>query len=105
MSVLTKVTQYTVSCFPDESVDNFGWDITVAYAGHERWAVRYLSQCLSIHGQWVYEHIPSERTDEWLAEHRFEDVNAALKMARDLAPTVRVNGLTAADVIAGRGRS
>ncbi|GAA0719340.1 hypothetical protein Drose_05665 [Dactylosporangium roseum] len=51
-------------------------------------------RCLTADGAWVYESIPSERSDEFLARTRF-DLETALEMARQAAPHVKTNGITA----------
>jgi hypothetical protein len=39
---------------------------------------------------------PSNRTDEWLESHRFT-LNEALRIAREHAAEVTINGMTAAE--------
>jgi hypothetical protein len=92
-------TAYTVTCLPDETPDANSWELTVEYRGRGLWAIKRWSNCLSRNGEWDYEHIPSEREDEWLAEHRFP-LEEALELAKKAAPDVIVNGMTAADVLA-----
>jgi hypothetical protein len=67
--------------------------LTVERTAPDRWAVRRGQRCLNADGGWDWESIPSERTDEWLAEHRFDE-STALALARDAAPKVTVNGWT-----------
>ena len=43
----------------------------------EAWAVRRDLECLALNGAWDYEPAPSDRTQEWLARHRFASVEAA----------------------------
>lgn len=51
------------------------------------WAVRrgdmWLSsqECLSIDGEWVYEPMPSSRTQAWLDKHRFATAESAAAAA------------------------
>jgi hypothetical protein len=52
--------------------------------------------CLSSNGTWDFEHTPSERTDEWIATHRF-DFDAAQELAKQHARLMHVNGFTVAD--------
>ena len=54
---------------------------------------------LGIDGQWHHERLPSERTKRELAEHRF-DLETALKLAREMAPRVTINGQTAEEALA-----
>lgn len=96
--IFESATEYTVSCIPEDNINRPVFEITVAYRGNGRWAVCRLRQCLGSDGQWDYESIPSERTDEWLATHRF-DLETALKLAREAAPKIRTNGASVADVL------
>lgn len=94
-----QVTEYTVSVLPEDDVNASSYAITVAYRGRGLWAVSRHRQCLGKDGEWDWESLPSERTDEWLAEHRF-DVDTALRLAKEAAPHIVVNGFTVADVLA-----
>jgi hypothetical protein len=96
-----RATQYAVNLLP-ETEDVLGghcFEITVEYRGHDRWAVARGRQCLGTDGTWSWESIPSEREDEWLDTHRF-DLDTALRLAKEAAPGVTVNGRTAADALA-----
>ena len=94
-----QVTAYTVNCLPEDTLDGHVFGINVEYRGRGRWAIVRLGRCLSADGEWDYEMRPSEREDEWLATHRFDE-ETALKLAREAAPHVRVNGRTVADALA-----
>lgn len=109
-----RATQYSIGCLPDDPLDGSSWDLHVEFTGAHRfgeprpadqqWAVRMRGHwCLSRDGKWDMESIPSERTDEWLAEHRF-DLETALRLAKEHAPHVTVNGLTAAGLLAWRAQ-
>jgi len=100
---LVKVTEYTVSLLPDDHIDAGAFEIRVQYRGRGLWGVCRMRQCLGADGQWDWESIPSERGDEWLKAHRFE-LQDALRRALDAAPSVTVNGRTAAEALA-RGAS
>ena len=96
---------YLVTAWPEDLADNADaatWCITVEYRGHGLWAVLrgsgHRSPCLSTDGRWSYEHIPSERTDEWRAKHRFP-LERALELAREMAPKVLINGMSAWECI------
>lgn len=52
-----------------------------------RWAVRYHGDCLSTSGEWDDEPMPSSRTEEWLATHRFP-LAEALRMAHAQAEQI-----------------
>lgn len=95
---IVQATRYTVNCLPEDGLDSHVFEITVEYRGDNRWAVKRHSQCLAADGTWDYEMRPSEREDDWLAAHRF-DLNTALKLAKEAAPHVTVNGFTVADAL------
>lgn len=95
-----RVTSFTVSCLPEDGIDSEAFSIQVDYAGHDRWAVRIRgSRCLDINGRWDWEPIPSSREDDWLATHRF-DQETALRLAKEQAPAVKVNGITVQQALA-----
>jgi hypothetical protein len=93
-----RATQYAVNCLPEDGIDSHVFEITVEYRGHARWAVTRHSQCLDSDGNWDYEIRPSEREDDWLDTHRF-DLDTALKLAKEHALLVTVNGITVTDAL------
>lgn len=93
--VSRKVTRYTIN-----ATDEPEFEVHVEYAGYDRWAIRHGGRCLSKDGRWDWEPLPSSRTDAWLQSHRFTE-GEALRIAEEQAVTVTVNGLMAADVVAG----
>jgi hypothetical protein len=113
--VFERVTRYEVSVFPEAmhhhrmtAMDAAMWSVTVADRGHGRWAVVKGSfseggEVLGSDGEWDYEPRPSSREDDWLATHRF-DLETALRLAREQAPRITWNGLTALDVLARRAQ-
>ncbi|MEV6737922.1 hypothetical protein AB0N14_13705 [Streptomyces sp. NPDC051104] len=98
-----QATRYVVSCFQPDDHEGAVFNLAVEYRGRGLWAVIRMGSCLGADGTWSYESIPSERTDEWLAEHRF-DLETALKLAKEAAPHITVNGFTVADAIAMEAR-
>lgn len=96
--VRVEVTRYTVSVLPEGSVNRGHYDVTVDWRGPGRWAVCWLGYCLGADGEWDYEPSPSNREDDWLEAHRF-DVDTALALAREAAPNVTVNGMTALECV------
>ncbi|WP_086565312.1 hypothetical protein [Streptomyces africanus] len=96
-----QATRYAVSYFPPDDHEGALFNLSVEYRGRGLWAVVRLRSCLGSDGTWSYESIPSEREDEWLAEHRF-DLDTALKLAKEHAPKITVNGFTVADALAMR---
>jgi hypothetical protein len=100
--VWARVRSYDVSVWPDdiECMDSETWKIAVEYRSRGKWAVvRPGRVCLGSDGEWGWESIPSEREDEWLATHRFP-LAEALDLARKHAPDVKINGMTATEVLA-----
>jgi hypothetical protein len=100
------VTSYEVTIWPEHcsGMDSAMYCCSVAYNGYGNWSVRRGSAGsdaphLGIDGGWHHERLPSERTRKELAEHRF-DLDSALKMAREMAPRVTLNGLTAEKALA-----
>lgn len=49
--------------------------------GPDRWKVIRGSHCLSKRGDWVYEPLPSSRTDAFLKRCRFDDAGEAIAAA------------------------
>jgi len=94
-----RATEFQVSILPADNVNTSTWSLTVAYRGFGKWAVLNGFGCLSKAGDWDYEIQPSEREDDWLAEHRF-GLAEAIELAKQHAPDIRVNGLTATEVLA-----
>ena len=91
------VTEYEVSILPRDDINRSAWSLNVAYRGHGLYAVIAHRCCLSSSGSWDYEVIPSEREDEWIAEHRFP-LEEALQLAAEHAPNVVCNGMTAVEL-------
>lgn len=89
-----QATAYEVSFLPESDINRPYFAITVEYRGGDRWAVVRHRQCMNAKGEWSWESIPSEREDDWLADHRF-DLETALRLAKEAAPMVTVNGRTA----------
>jgi hypothetical protein len=89
---------YLVSMIPEIGYDASSWSIKVERRGPDAWAVIHHSRCLHRSGRWDYEPIPSSRTDRWIKSHRFP-LDEALKLAKKVAPNVRVNGLTPAGYV------
>lgn len=93
-----KATRYDVCCLPEGDVNARHFTLRVEYRGRDRWTVTDGFLCLGKDGEWSYESIPSEREDEWLEAHRFDE-ETALRT---------VNGWTVADALARaaeRGRT
>lgn len=95
--------RYTVSCLPEDDINGPPFGIDVEYCGGGRWAVTRLGACLGVDGEWDEGVKPYGRGDDWLNGHRF-DLDTALRLAREAAPNVTVNGYTVADALAMRAR-
>ena len=113
-----RVTEYQVSCLPEDFADADLFMLTVRYRGDGRWAVtRGHSRdipCMNAAGEWSYgvrwadgrEPVSEEEIrayaaarEVWLDAHRFDE-ESALLLARGQAPNVVVNGWTVAAVLA-----
>jgi hypothetical protein len=102
----TTVTSYEVSIWPEDcsGMDSAQYCCSVMYSGYGNWSVRRGSASsaapvLGTDGQWHHECLPSDRTRKELADHRFS-LETALKLAREMAPKVTLNGLTAEEALA-----
>lgn len=95
-SVVT--TAYAVSCVPEDNVNAWHFTVKVERRGPDLWSVNDGHFCFAADGSRSYEPIPSERQEDWKARHRF-DLDTALALAKRVAPTLRVNGYTVADVL------
>lgn len=104
--IVAVLERVSFSPFPADSFDRAVWEITVNRAqgfDGERWAVRQMGRVLNVQTEvWEYEPIPSDRTDQWLAMHRFDSYEGACRVAIRLAPGVTWNGRTAAQIAAKR---
>lgn len=85
------VTEYRLSLLtPQDAVDWHVWDIYVRWCGQDQWCVtRGGSICLTADSEWV------------VGVHRFS-LETALAMAEAELPRMRINGLTALDIVARR---
>jgi hypothetical protein len=92
-------TKYDVSVLPRDDINRSAWSITVAYRGADKYAVLIRDHwCLSRDGTSEIEPTRDDRTDEWLADHRFTR-DEALRLAVEHAPNVRCNGKTATELL------
>ncbi|MDX3183543.1 hypothetical protein RKD45_002482 [Streptomyces griseus] len=91
-----QATEYEVSILLEGDINRSVFTITVQYRGDGRWAVTRNGSCLGADGEWEFGIKEYDRGDAWLAAHRF-DLDTALRLARQAAPHVVVNGHTAMD--------
>jgi hypothetical protein len=94
-----KATTYTVSLLPEDDVSFPVYMITIEDRGGDRWAVTRHSMCLGADGDWEFGVKPYDRGDDWLNSHRF-DLETAIALAREAAPGVVVNNITALQAFA-----
>jgi hypothetical protein len=95
-----RVTRYEVCALPEDHIEYPTFAVTVEDRGRGRWAVCRGKRCLGVDGYWDWEPLPSSREDAWLEEHRFSLADA-LELAVGVAPKIRINGVTPADVLRG----
>jgi hypothetical protein len=95
---IVQAAKYTVNCLPEDGIDSHVFAIEVVYRGEGRWAVVRHGACLGADGTWADGVKPYGRGDAWLDAHRFDE-QTALKLAKEHAPRVTVNGFTAADAL------
>ncbi|GGJ87173.1 hypothetical protein GCM10011583_18390 [Streptomyces camponoticapitis] len=91
-----QAVRYEVSILPEGDINRHVFNIDVEYRGDGKWAVTRNGWCLGADGTWAHGVKPYDRGDDWLAAHRF-DLDTALRLAREHAPHVVVNGITALD--------
>lgn len=93
------ITQVSVSYLPADHPDHVLFEVLVESRDlvNDRWAVLRHGRCLGRDGKWEYEPIPSNRENDWLAEHRF-GYDEALALAVEAAAVLKVNGRTVQDV-------
>jgi hypothetical protein len=92
-------TEYTVNCVPEDDINGHGFEIRVQYRGAGRYAViQHGHLCLGADGTWDQGVKEYDRGDDWLNAHRF-DLDTALRLAKEQAPLVTVNGHTVSDTI------
>lgn len=112
---IVQATKYTVSCLPEDGLDSHVFVLTVEYRGDGRWGVyRSAYCCLGNDGTWSYGYTWRDGAQEpdsdeewteyhagrdaWLDAHRFDE-ETALKLAKEHAPLVTVNGRTVTEAL------
>ncbi|MEU1078217.1 hypothetical protein ABZ404_37135 [Streptomyces sp. NPDC005878] len=95
-----RAVEYAVNCVPEDYIDSNVFQVRVQYRGGDRYAVISGGEmCLGADGTWDYGLNESGRGDAWLNAHRF-DLDTALRLAKEQAPLITVNGNTVTDAIA-----
>jgi hypothetical protein len=96
-----QATGYVVSCLPEGHDERWTFTVQVPHRGDGLFAVKHSLRYYGSDGTWSYE--PDFAEDDaaetaWLDEHRF-DHDTALRLARQLAPTLTYRGRTVADAL------
>lgn len=86
LPIYDTITEITFCALPLEDINAHLGAVRVQWRGTDRYAVRRNDawDTLGSDGEWDYEQLPSERTDEWLATHRF-DFETACRLASEWA--------------------
>ncbi|MGW4043001.1 hypothetical protein [Streptomyces sp. NPDC004721] len=96
---VARATEYEVNCLPEDDLESHLFAIRVQYRGNGRYAViRHGDMCLGADGTWDFGVKEYDRGQAWLDAHRF-DRDTALRLAKQQAPHVTVNGFTVADAL------
>ena len=97
-----RATEFSINCLPDDDLDSHLFEVRVQYRGDGRYAViRGGDMCLGADGTWDHGVKEYDRGDDWLNAHRF-DLDTALRLAKEQAPLITVNGHTVNDALAMR---
>ena len=59
--------------------------LTMDYTGKGKWAIRFAHQCLSKKGNWIYEPMPSSRTESFFKKTRFGFKEAMKVFKKEIA--------------------
>ena len=92
-------TRYEVSLLPEDDINASAFAITVEYRGGGWWAVTRMQSCLGIDGTCDHGIKEYGCGQAWFDAHRF-DLDTALKLAKEAAPHITVNGYTVAEALA-----
>lgn len=97
-----RATRYEVSLLPEDDINYRLFRVLVEERDGYGWTVHDGHACLSAAGVWDGVGVSVYGNDEaWIAAHRF-DLDTALRLAREAAPGVTVNGVTAAEALRRR---
>ena len=104
--VSVRPVAYKVTVWPESvhCMDQAMWCVSVQDEGFGNWSVRrgcasWDAPALGRDWLWHYENQSSSRTREEITEHRFT-LEDALERAREVAPRVSMQGMTATEAIA-----
>ncbi|MGW0577334.1 hypothetical protein ACWD25_15455 [Streptomyces sp. NPDC002920] len=104
--ITVQPTAYVVSCLPEGHDERLTYTVNVVYRGAGLYAVKRNLKFADAAGTWEYEpgwpedggQADADAEEAWLAAHRF-DHDTALKLARELAPTLTYRGRTVTDAL------
>ncbi|MGW8679589.1 hypothetical protein ACWGNN_00720 [Streptomyces sp. NPDC055817] len=95
-------TAYVASCLPEGHDERMEYTIRVEYRGRGKYVVRYRLKYADADGAWDCDPNFDEddaAEEQWRKAHYF-GLTDALRLARQLAPTLTYHGRTVADVLA-----
>lgn len=95
---VARITEYTVSCLPQDHQLAVHLSLLVVERSPGRWAVLRNGYCYNAAGEKEYERSGTERTPGFLEDFRHSR-KAALALAKRIAPTLTVNGVTVNDAL------
>ena len=112
---IVQTTGYTVSCLPEDHDERWTFSVRVSYRGDDQWSVQCRGQYVDADGKrspgFQWSRGPEEPATQaemddfdaeqavWLKAYRF-DHDTALRLARQLAPTLTYRGQSVADALA-----
>lgn len=87
-----KAVRHWVSCLPEDDINARHFTLAVEYKGDGKWAVMDGPFGLFADGRRDFKRLRGDRFD----------LDAALRLAKEQAPLMKVNGYTVADALARR---
>lgn len=99
LTIFQEVGSYRVTCVPEDHPEQWRMVLRVERTAPIFWAVRWDGQVLNVETrEWEHEPMNSGRTQEWLSTHRAH-LDEAIQIAREMAPTLTINGHTVQDFL------
>lgn len=88
-----RTTRYTVTCVPpDTAPDAHVWAISVEEQRDGKWIANHMGSWLTADGHWEIGYSGAYPT----CAH---DLETAMRLAKEVAPYILINGLTVADAL------
>lgn len=94
MEPIVRVTEYAVSCLPDDNVNRKYYTLTVKRQRDGRWAIMDGPFAYDVNGVADIEPRSWAFDEAWESAHLFDEATA-LELAKKFAPLMEVNGVTA----------